>query len=596
MMLVVLALALIAAACSSESPQQPEQSSKPKGVKGGTLILANVHDVDSLDPGVGYTAAAWALMRLYARTLYSWDSSQSGEALGKPVPDLATAPPTVSPDKRSYTFRIRPGVRWAGPVNTEVTADDFIFAIERQVRGERGTRGPRSPVNPYVFLIDGVREFQAGHADRISGMQAVDDHTLRITLDQPAPDFLSIVSLPFFAPVPRKYVTEEGFVPGDASTKNSYARQVVGSGPYTLSSYADDQRITFERNKNWDVATDPLRKAWVDKVDVLISPGDDDDPKKVQERIQEMIEQGDADLNGDVVPPPASELTRITTDPELRDQYGVRTTACIRYLTLQTDDGPTAKLEVRQALNYAVDKQALIQAIGGNFAGTPATSVLTPPISGYTKYDKYASPDFAGDTDKAKELLRQAGYTEENGYTEATPLRINYVGESTGQGPLVTESLRKSFERVGIELNVKEYKGTARYRESLQIGTPPKRSEHQIGYARSCPDWPGDGARSFIAALLDGRSIQETNNNNFGNYDNPAVNKLIDQALAEADEVRRAALWGRADQLIMDDAAWVPLVYESQTFFWSSRVKNWRFSPWVTNPDYANLWLDPYTP
>jgi peptide/nickel transport system substrate-binding protein len=580
----MLALALVFAACSSDGGQEPEPRVAPKGVKGGTLRIVNVNDVDSLDPAVGYSSASLALMRLYARTLYSWDSNQTGDALGKPVPDLADSPPSVTTDGLTYTFRLRHGVRWADPVARDVVADDFIFAVERQVANGR------APLNPYIFLIKGVREFRDGKAKKISGLEARSPYVLRITLEQPAPDFLSIVALPLFAPVPRDYVTKEKLVPGDAQTKNTYATSIVGSGPYTLESYAPERRITFIRNESWDPKSDPLRAAWVDKVEVGIAPDPDNNPEK----IQELIEQGEVDLNGDGVSPPAKELPRITSDPQLKDQYGVRTTACTRYLSLQTDDGPTAELEVRQAINYAIDKQDLLQVLGGQFAGTPATTVLTPPMAGYLKYDLYASPDYTGDTDKAKELLAKAGYTAENGYTEDSPLRVTYVGQSTGQGPLVTESLKKSLARVGIRLVVKEYAGNERYRKSLQLDA--QKQEHQMGYAFWCPDWPSDSARSFIATLLDGRAIKPTSNSNFGNYNSPAVNKLIDQALAEPDDAKRAALWGQADRQAMADAAWVPLLYVNQTFFWSDRVRNWRFSPWVNNPDYANLWLDKPNP
>jgi peptide/nickel transport system substrate-binding protein len=106
---------------------------------------------------------------------------------------------------------------------------------------------------------------------------------------------------------------------------------------------------------------------------------------------------------------------------------------------------------------------------------------------------------------------------------------------------------------------------------------------------------PGNGARS-VGVLLDGRLITPTTNNNYGSYDNPKVNGLIDQAYTTRDDQARGALWGQIDRLVMEDAAWAPLVYDRETFFWSSRVRNWTFTPWLANPDITNLWLDPNTP
>jgi peptide/nickel transport system substrate-binding protein len=151
-----------------------------------------------------------------------------------------------------------------------------------------------------------------------------------------------------------------------------------------------------------------------------------------------------------------------------------------------------------------------------------------------------------------------------------------------------------SLSHAGIRLTPKFYEGYNVYTESLQLQS--KKDEHQIGLARWCPDIPGNGARSFIGVLLDGRKITAKANNNYGDYNNPAVNAMIDQAYATEDPARRNSLWGQIDRKIMEDAPWVPLIYERQTYFWSSRVKQWRFSPWISNPDITNLWLDPNTP
>jgi peptide/nickel transport system substrate-binding protein len=132
------------------------------------------------------------------------------------------------------------------------------------------------------------------------------------------------------------------------------------------------------------------------------------------------------------------------------------------------------------------------------------------------------------------------------------------------------------------------------YNKSLRLQS--KRDEHHLGAARWCPDVPGNGSRSVIGVLLDGRTISPTSNNNFGSYDNPRVNALIDQAYGARDDQARTTLWGQIDRLLMEDAAWAPLVYDREAFFWSSRVKNWTFTPWLSNPDITNLWLDPNTP
>jgi peptide/nickel transport system substrate-binding protein len=562
---LLLALVLLAAACDEGDDGDATGDGKPsRGVKRGTLRVFSHSDVESLDPGVAYAGFDFALLRGMVRELYSFDSRIEGERSLQPVPDLADGPYHLSPDGRTYSFRIRRDVRYAPPANREVRAEDFIYAIERQLDPEHP-----SP-NPYARLISGVDDFAAGKARTISGMRARGD-ILQITLDQPASDFPSILTLPFFSPVPREYASQ--YDPG-----RDYGQHLIASGPYRLKEYTPGRLIALVRNDNWDPRTDPLRSGWVDRVSVTIG--------RSEAEIQQSIEDGVADLNLDAVPPPLADLQRLSDDPKLSRQLAVETTGCVHYLTMQMDAGPTRSLAVRRAVNYAIDRQAVVLAIGGRYSGEPASTILSPTLAGYSAFDLYPSQDAAGDPDKARELLAGAGYR--NGVT------LSYVGQSSARWKALYEALRSSLARAGIRLKPTFYKGSEAYTKSLRLRA--KRDEHHLGAAGWCPDVPGNGSRSFIGVLLDGRTISPRSNNNYGSYDNPRVNALIDQAYAARDDAARIALWGQIDRLLMEDAAWAPLVYDREAFFWSSRVRNWRFSPWLANPDITNLWLDPNTP
>ena len=564
---VLPALALLAAACQAPTGNQASQDA-PKGVRHGTLRVLDQADVEALDPGVAYGAADLALLRGLVRTLYSFDSSRQDSSALDPVPDLVDGPYQLSPDRRTYTFTIRRGIQYAPPYETTVQAKDFIYAIEREFDPREQVHSP----NPYASLIKGVSEYAAGKAKTISGMQAIGDNVLRITLREPASDFLSLLTMPFFSPVPERYAARYHL-------GADYAQHLIASGPYALAKYTPNERIELVRNQNWNPDTDPLRKAWVDRIEVTIGAN--------EAAVQDAIEQGDVDLNLDLTPPPNADLQRLATGGDLQGQSAIKTTGCVRYLTLQTDSGPTANPLVRKAINLAVDKRALVLELGGAFAGEPASTILSPTLGGYQKYpDPYGTTDSRGDPIAAKALLSQAGYP--NGVT------LTYVGPSTGKGQAALSVLQTSLAHAGIRLEYKLYDGYKVYTDSLQLQS--KKNEHQIGLARWCPDVPGNGARSFIGVLLDGRKITPTANNNYGDYNNPAVNAMIDQAYATDDPARRNNLWGEIDRKIMEDAPWVPLIDERQTYFWSSRVKQWRFSPWLSNPDITNLWLDPNTP
>jgi ABC-type transport system substrate-binding protein len=561
---LLVALVLAAAACDDGGGVDAGDDEPGRGVKRGTLQVFSHSDVDALDPGFAYAAFDFALLRGMVRELYSFDSRLEGERSLQPVPDLADGPYRLSEDGRTYTFQLRRGVRYAPPVNREVLARDFVYAVERQLDPAH-----RSP-NPYARLIRGADDFAAGRASTISGMQAR-GHTLRITLDRPASDFPSLLTLPFFSPVPEEHAAE--YTPGE-----DYARHLAASGPYRLKQYTPGRLIELERNENWDPRTDPLRRAWVDKVTVTIG--------RSETQIQQAIEDGEADLNLDAVPPPVDDLQRLSDDPALARRLAVETTGCVHYLTLQMDAGPTTSPAVRQAVNYAIDRQAVVLAIGGRYAGEPATTVLSPTLAGHSAFDLYPSQDARGDPDKARELLAKAGYRD--------GVRLTYAGQSSPKWKALYEALRASLARAGIQLQPTFYKGLDVYTRSLRVRA--KRDEHHLGAARVCPDVPGNGGRSIIGVLLDGRAITPTSNNNYGAYNNPKVNALIDQAYGARDEQARSAIWGQIDRLVMQDAAWAPLVYDREAFFWSSRVRNWTFTPWLSNPDITNLWLDPNTP
>jgi len=558
---LTLALALLGAACST-----PQQDAARSGVRGGTLrVLGNRSQtgLSQLD------TAGYALMaRAYARTLYGYNLAGPPERKIVPVPDIASGEPEVSADRRTYTFRLRAGVRYAPPVNREVTAEDYITAVERLYN-----RAFLSPGQFYADLIAGARAFGAGKASRISGLVALDARTLQITLDQPAEDFPSILAQPFFAPVPGEYAAR--YTVGD-----NYSAHVVGSGPYTRATYIPGRLVVFDRNPNWDPATDPVRKAWVDRIEVRL-----DVPLPT---IHRAIEREEADLSLDSHVPQA-QLTALRADPERSRRLSVETTGILLFLVLNThrDAGAIADVRVRQAVNYAIDKVAYRDAVAGQFAptGELASTIMAPGSLGYRHYDLYPTPGGRGDPAKARALLAEAGYP--NGLT------LTFVTGGTGLYAHTLKPVRDSLARAGIRLKPKTFKENDLFDKSLAI--PAKRLEHQLGQGVWALEYLGDNARQSIVSQYDSR-LDPAVSGNFSEYHSPAVNRLIDQALAETDRDRRAAMWAAIDQRIMRDAPLVPLLWVNASFQWPSRVHGWVYNPWTVGPDLTGVWLDPASP
>jgi len=560
---LALGLALLGAACTG-----PQQDAGRNGVRGGTLLVLSADDIQGLDTAVNYTPNGIAIARAYARTLYSNNLAGPPDQVTDPVPDIASGPPQLSADQRTYTIRLRAGVRYAPPVNREVTAQDFITAVERFYDKQTPSSG-----QPYANLISGARRFGAGKARSISGLAAPDAHTLTITLNQPAGDFLSILTLPLFAPVPGEYAAEY-------AVGTNYSGHVVGSGPYTPTTYKPGETVVLVRNPNWDPATDPLRKAWVDRIQITLDVS--------ISSIQLSIDREEADLSIDSHVPQA-RVAALRADPERSRRLSVNPTGCLLFLTLGTHRGAgaIADVRVRQAVNYAIDKAAYRDAVAGRFAptGELASTILPPGSLGYHHYDLYPTPGGRGDPAKAKALLVQAGYP--NGLT------LGFVTVGSGRYVAARKPIEASLARAGIELKVTTYKVDDLWYKSL--GVPAKRLEHQLGQTIWCPDYLGDNGRGTIVPQYDSR-IDPQVSGNFSEYNNPVVNRLIDQALAEPDQNRRATLWSEIDQRIMRDAPLVPLVWEAFAFQWSSRVHGWVYDPWTVTPDLTAPWLDPPSP
>jgi ABC-type transport system substrate-binding protein len=561
-----LALGLALLAASSAGPQR---DASPDGVRGGTLRVLSADNIDGLDTAVIYTPNGIAIARTYARTLYGYSLSGPPERATVPVPDIASGPPQLSADRRTYTFTLRPGVRYAPPVNHEVTAQDFITAIERLYDQQTP-----SPGQQYADLIAGARQFGIDKASRIAGLTAPNPRTLTITLDQPAPDLLSILTMPFFAPVPGKYAA--GYQVGA-----NYDGHVVGSGPYTPTTYIPGRSVMLDRNPNWDPATDPLRRAWVDRIQVKLSV--------TFASIQRAIDREEADLSLDSHVP-QTQLAALQADPERSRRLSVNPTRILLFLALGTHPaaGAIADVRVRQAVNYAIDKVAYRDAMAGRFApeGELASTILAPGSLGYRPYDLYPTPGGRGDPAKARALLAEAGYP--NGLT------LTFVTVGSGRYAATVEPIRASLARAGIRLKPTTYEGGDLWEKSLAL--PAKRLEHQLGQTIWNPDYLGDNARQTIVPHYDGRLLGTHLVANYSEYNNPAVNRLIDQALAEPDQARRATLWGQIDQRIMRDAPLVPLIWEKHSFQWASRVHGWVYNPWTVTPDLTAPWLDPPSP
>lgn len=567
--LALTALALLTTSCRAAQAATPvapttvAHAASP-AFSGGTLRILDAAGVGSLDTATPGSRGALTLTRLYARELMSWSTTGTQVSTG-PVPDLATAPPTITDHGRRYTFTLRPNVDWAPPVNRAVTAQDFITAVQRLLDPAHP-----SPGQADARLIAGARAFEAGQAPRISGLQALGPNRLQITLTRRVPSFLSMLTLPYFAPVPTGYIT-----PWPAGS--GYSAHLVGLGPYTLGHDVPGGPLTFIRNPNWNPATDPLRHAWVNEV--VVQQG------YPRAAIQQAINSGWADLSLDSQPP-ASALAGLAANPA-RPRLAVNVTGCVQYLTLNTNPaaGPIGQghrgLLIRRAINEAVNKLAMMSAHGGSLTGEPASTVLPPTVPGYQLYDLYHTPSQEGDPVQARELLAEAGFPHGITLTLAAPGRQ--------PGPTEVAALVKQLGAAGIHLIVQEPFGPRA--TTAVTATTALPATHQLTLATSCAPFPGNATLAYALPLLASSSILPTHNANLAELNNTLVNQDLKAALAAPTAAAQDQLLAQADQATMSAAAWVPLLYDNKVSSWSARVRGWVWSPWVQGPDLTHIRL-----
>jgi peptide/nickel transport system substrate-binding protein len=570
-----------------------------QAVKGGILKIIGQGDVSNLDPATSYEVIGWGFIeRAITRQLMSYPNATQIAERDTPTPDLADGAPTISSDGLTYTFKLKPGVKYAAPINRAIVANDFIREIKRLC----DPNNPSGGLTYFAGTIKGLAEFcgkapddkgvggsgflgvATGSASKVEqyinshdvpGLKANGDNELVITLKVKAGDFLNILATPFASPVPAeslKYIADSA----------EFRQHFPASGPYKIAAYKADEFIHIRRNENQKDG-DALRAANVDGIDITTNAANDATQ-------QTQVEGGGQDLyfGGN---PPVEAINRlrggvkdITTpaDKRLHIQKG---SGCASYVVFNTrrPNSPGGKAlqnpKVRQAINYAVDKVGFLKVVGGTAFGTPYGQILTSPLTGYKKADPYATDGSRGNPTKAKQLLKDAGYP--NG------ISLDYIYRPKRKGEQVFIQLKADLARAGITLVQHKVPDKDYYGKHI---SNPAVNDWDMTTPAWCPDWNGNGARTFFLPLLDGRSYQK-GTTNYGGYNNDAVNTDVDNVLKESDTTAVANGWAAIDAKVMQDAPWVPLAEQNAIVMLSSRVKGYVFFPFSASADVTNIWL-----
>lgn len=582
--IALVALAALALSTALASSSSATESAAPQ--RGGTLRLLGTGDIFNLDTTSGYYTVLNIISRAFTRQLVSYPASADFAKSLRLAPDVAAAVPTranggISADGKTYTFRLKSGVKWDTSPPRQVTAADFVREFKLLCNPVSPTGAP----GYFTSTILGMNVYCNGFAKvkgtapaiaryvnshRLPGVVAKNSRTLVIRLINPAPDFLNILALPFSSARPVEYMK---YVPDSAE----FRQHTISNGPYKIVKYTPTKEFRLERNPAWDPKTDTLRKAYVDRITVTEG--------LTAESVQQQLEAGTAEMEWDATPP-SQDLPRLISSNDKRlviAPGGPYYVALNVYLPLNQYAGPMKNKLVRQAVNHAVDKNAVVQIFGGRRIAAAANQVILPGNVGYIpNFNPYPNKNGSGDAEKAKALLSQAGYP--NG------LDVKLLYQTLAPFPRVAQSLQASLERAGFRVKLIPATTSDFYGKYMLVPSAAQRGVWDIATAGWIPDWFGNNGRSVIQPLF---TKPGPGSSDYGGYNSPVLDRLVRQALTATSPAQAATRWRRANAQIMNDAATVPVEIQKWTVFHSSKVQNCVFLFLSLNCDVTQVWLQP---
>jgi peptide/nickel transport system substrate-binding protein len=479
-------------------------------VNGGTLRAAIPDNPDHLDTGYSYATEGWEILEATNDGLLAFKKAEGG-AGAQIVPDLATAMPTVTDGGKTYTFHVRAGVKFSPPVNREVEPSDIKFAIERLFRVDSGGVG-------FYSGIVGADKYSKTRKGGISGIVADDKaRTIVFHLTDADGTFLEYIAIPFADAVPK------GTPDKDISTVSKWR---VATGPYMVSAYVPKDHITLVRNPDFRQWTPDTPNGHLDQIDIKIGT----DPEAAVNEVAD----GSLDWYFEAVAP--DRLTQLkATAPS---QVHVYARNDITYFEMNVRKPPFDKLAVRQAVNYATDRGALVKIFGGQ--GTPTENVLPPSLGG--SYDKQNPYPF--NLAKAKAMVAASG---------TKGMSVQVWSHATDPVPKAAQYMASVLDSLGYKATVKTLdEGVYFDTISTQKGDP------QIAFVQFDQDYPE--AQDFIDVQLNGERIVNVGNQVTSNINVPALNKQIDTARKMAPGAARDAAWAALDKAFMQQAPWVPFL------------------------------------
>lgn len=491
---------------------------------GGVLKWRMINNPPSLDPVTANITVSTRGASLYLETLVK--SSADGKEI---LPGLAEKWEAAD-NAKVWTFHLRKGAHFHKNVlgeptlngGREVTAEDVKYSFERLVKMKAAR----------VFFassIAGFKELNDGKAEEWSGIKILDKYTVQFTLEQSFAPFLAVMTYPNFGVVPKEDAEKWG---------KEFTFHPVGTGPFILEKWDHDSKIKFVKNPDYwgkDEKGNPL--PYLDGVELVVIP---DNSIAYLE-----FKKGNIDVLPDIPDEYYQEIKK-----DFGDTFQQVAGLDVQYYGMNQTKPPFDDIKVRQALNYAVNREGINNLVlNGRY--TIAKGVLPPAMPAY-------NPDmrsYSFDPEKAKALLKEAGF--ESGFE----MTLHY--NNNPRHKAIAEAIQAQVSDLGIKMELSSSEIGAHY-DAVRRG--------DYGIFRA--GWAGDyvDADNFLYTLFYSGNIGPQGN--YSQYKNDEVDAWMTEARRETDPAKRIELYKKAEQKIVDDAVWLFLFYGVNSLVTNENVQN----------------------
>jgi len=551
------------AGSATENLKDPAQ-----GKKGGTFTMLSAGDTDYMDPGKTYYSYGIGIQNAINRGLYGYMPNDTS----KPVPDLADGDPDISADGKTVTVKIKSGAKFSEPVNREIVAKDFKYAIERAFTSNVSNGYARI----YFRDIKGATKAPGAYKE-LEGIETPDDHTIVFHLTKGTGAALAgALAMPISVPVPKEFAEKY-----DKENPSTYGEQyAVYSGPYMVEHDADGKATGYVAGKSIHLVRNPqyenvgdYRPAYFDEIKILAG---NEDNSVATRRILSGESMGVGEIE-----PPASQLKRLlqTNKTELSAVPG----GGWRFIALNTSQPPFDDINVRKAVIAGFNRNAARQQRGGEALGPIAQGYIPPGMAGFeesngvegwtSEQDWMAHPD--GDRALSAEYFKKAGMA--SGKYEGDE-EVLIVGDAAEPDKSVSQITEQQLNELGFKTKLRLVTRDTMFTKFCNVPKSEVNVCPSVGWLQDFPD-----PQTMLDPTFNGENIIPSQNSNWPELNDPKLNKEIDDAKLVTDPTERAKTWAKVNHDIVELAPAIPYMWDYQSIAASPNVRG------VQN-GYSTIW------